>query len=86
MFNAIIINEIRDSATGQTYKLGDRVRVLMKTVRRHGSEYIGVITKITPGGFSILVEDYEEKFISLELLDKMRFAGPDETFYNTFEF
>ena len=86
MFNAIIINEIRDSATGQTYKLGDRVRVLMKAIRRHGSEYIGVMTKIAPDGFYILVENYEEKFISLEALDKMRFAGPDENFYNTFEF
>lgn len=86
MFNAIIINEIRDSSTGKVYKLGDRVRVLMKAVRKYGSEYIGSITKIAPDGFSILVENYEEKFISLEALDKMRLAKPDENFYNTFEF
>lgn len=81
MFNAIVINEIIDGATGRVYVAGTRVRVLLKTT----SEYIGTIKNIFANEFSFLV-DGEEKIIKYDSIDKMRLAEPDENFYNCFNF
>lgn len=93
MFSAIVINEIRDRKTGQAYKVGDRVRVLLKSE----SEYIGTIEKISPDEFSLWANntkkyqsfscgDVDEKIIKLETIEKMRFAEPDENFLNHWSF
>lgn len=87
MFNAVIINEIRDSSTGETFKIGDRVRVLKKPreTGRPGSEFIGTIQSINEKSFVLIVEG-DENIMELEKIDKMRFAKAGENFYNTFNF
>ena len=81
MFTAIIIKEIENEKNGESYAVGSRVRVLLKS----GSEYIGTIDDISPDSFLLLV-DSEEKIIELDSIDKMRPALLGETFYNQFEF
>lgn len=87
MYNAIIINEIRDSSTGQAYKIGDRVRVLKKksNPNRSASEYIGTIQSINEKSFVLIVEG-DENIIELEKIDRIRIAKAGENFFNTFNF
>lgn len=87
MFNAVIINEIRDSVAGKVYKIGDRVRVEKKprVIDRPCSEFIGTIQNIYADKF-ILIVDGDPVTIELENLEKMRLAKPGETFDNTIYF
>jgi hypothetical protein len=81
MLSTFIVKQLIDSATGNFYKVGDRVRVLLKSK----SEYIGTIKNIFGDSFVLLVED-EDKTILIETVEKMRFAKPGENFLNHFEF
>lgn len=84
MFESVIIKEIRDSKTGTAYRVGDRVRVCLKSsqgVDRH-SEFIGEILDIL--GDSFLLSG--ENLIKLKNIDKMRIAAPDESFYTHWNF
>lgn len=81
MFKPYIVKQLIDSTSGQFYKDGDRVRVLLKSK----SEYIGTIKNIF-GDSLVLLVDGDDKTILLDTLDKMRLAKPDENFYNYCEF
>lgn len=87
MFNAVIIQEIRDTSTGKAYKIGDRVRVLKKksNPNRPASEYIGTIQSINEKNV-VFVIDGDIETLELEKIDKMRIAKAGENFYNTFNF
>ena len=81
MFTTVIIKQIEDEKNGESYMVGSRVRVLLKS----RNEYIGTIDDIFPDSLSLLV-DSEEKIIELDSIDKMRPALLGESFYNRFEF
>lgn len=80
-FRAVIVNQIADKATGQVYPIGSRVRVLLKSE----SEYIGTLKSIFVNGFTLLAAG-ENETISLDDIDKMRFAEPGENFLNNWNF
>ena len=86
MFNAVIVKEIRDSATGHAYTVGDLVRVLLKAPKGldRQREYIGIIRDILDGSF--LLAGGQENVIKLCDVEKMRLADPGENFYNRFDF
>lgn len=65
----------------QIFKIGQKVRVLLKS----DSEYIGIVKEIFSESFSILVDD-EEKNFSTDKVAKLRIAGANENFYNTWNF
>lgn len=80
MLTTFIVKQLIDS-NGNSYKVGDHVRVLLKST----SGYIGTIKNIFGDSFVLLIED-EDKTILLDTVEKIRLAKPDETFYNTWNF
>lgn len=74
------IKEQRVCSDDEQFKIGDRVRVLMKGK----SEYIGKIISIFCEGFYVRT-DFENKQIFVSEVEKMRIATPTENL-NDFPF
>lgn len=71
----------------ERYKIGDRVRVLMKS---RSEEYIGKIISISCEAFYVQISygfsDFENKQIFVSEVGKMRIAEPKESFNDSFFF
>lgn len=87
MIKTTIIIQIEDGEN--IYKIGDRVRVLMKPKNpdrpQLASEYIGKILKI---GDDLLILDckIDNAYIIVSNIDKIRFAKDGEDLDNTLRF
>lgn len=68
------------------YKIGDKVRVKMKSDNpNRANEYIGSIQNIHELYFTLDCE-YIPRNIEMVKIDRMRFARPNESFDNTWDF
>ena len=87
MIRTVIIQHVTDGT--YEYQIGDRVRVKLKPKDKFkpelASEYIGKIVDIRKGFIALMIHG-ESKYLSVDDIDKMRWAGPDETFDNTWDF
>lgn len=88
MIKAIVVKKLADE--NNQYTIGDRVRIKMKLPEGCGSElaseYIGYITDISPSHVIISNSVYDNKEIFVDEIDMIRFAEPDETFDNKWDF
>lgn len=94
MIKANIVIQIEDG--NNIYNIGDKVRVLMKTLNGHknGYEYIGKIVDIQKTFMTVNTCDEGSKenptldyaVLHYQSIDKMRLARNDEDFTNTWNF
>lgn len=86
MIQAVVIKKLVDE--NNEYTIGDRVRIKMKPPEGCGSElaseYIGNITDIRPD--FVIISGTLKYTIYVDKIDMMRFAEPDETFENKWDF
>lgn len=88
MVRTVIIQYVTDDRF--EYQVGDRVRVKMKPKDEDelewASEYIGIISDIRKDMIALDVPHLERYYLPVQNIDRMRFAEPNETFENTWEF
>lgn len=88
MIKAVAIKKLVDE--NNEYTIGDRVRIKMKPPEGCGSElaseYIGNIIDIRPDFVIISNSIYNESALHIDKIDIMRFAEPNETFENKWDF
>lgn len=87
MIRTVIVQYVTDDTF--EYQKGDRVRVKMKPKDEDepewASEYIGEIMHIADGYFFLHI-GIDTRLLKVKDIDRMRFAEPNETFENTWEF
>lgn len=88
MIKAVVIKKLVDE--NNEYTIRDRVRIKMKPPEGCGSElaseYIGNITDIRPDFVIISNSIYNESALHIDKIDMIRFAEPNETFENKWDF
>ena len=88
MIRTVIIQHVTDGT--YEYQIGDKVRIKMKPKDpfkpEWADEYIGVIYDIRKDMIALDIPHLEQRYLPVCDIDKMRWAEPDETFENTWEF
>lgn len=87
MVRTVIVQQLEDGEN--IYHKGDRIRVKMKPRNKDkpekANEYIGEIVSIAENRVVINIK-IDTRSLEVNKIDKIRFARPDETFIDTWDF